>query len=83
MRSFAFICGNIIAFNEETGVTVTNQAGYSVKNSILSNSIFNNGSAATDFRALGIDLVSLTGDVLPNDIKDVDVGNNDQQNSQP
>ncbi|MFN8495288.1 MAG: CSLREA domain-containing protein [Caldilineaceae bacterium] len=59
--------GNIIAYNQDKGVTITTGAG----NAILSNSIFSNTN-------LGIDL-GLTG-VTPNDTGDSDTGANNLQN---
>jgi hypothetical protein len=62
---------NVIAFNAQDGVGVTGGAG----NSILSNSVHDNGSTAQD---LGIDL---GGDgVTPDDAGDADAGPNNSQN---
>ncbi|PYT05315.1 MAG: hypothetical protein DMF65_00490, partial [Acidobacteria bacterium] len=62
---------NLIAFNAQDGVAVTGGAG----NSILSNSVHDNGATAQD---LGIDL---GGDgVTPNDAGDPDAGPNNSQN---
>jgi hypothetical protein len=74
--------GNTIAFNEGPGVTISNQAGFAVRNSILSNSIFQNGLITNDYRELGIDLVAMAVGVAPNDLLpgDGDTGNNELQN---
>jgi CSLREA domain-containing protein len=63
--------GNRIAHNGEDGVVIFN----SVRNSVLSNQIFSNGSTTGD---LGIDL-DFTG-VTENDDHDLDAGSNNKQN---
>ena len=63
--------GNIIAFNNEDGVQITDVGASPVNNPILSNSIYSNGG-------LGINL-SIDG-VTPNDAGDADNGANNLQN---
>jgi CSLREA domain-containing protein len=63
--------GNLIAFNTEDGVQITDVGASPVNNPILSNSIFSNGG-------LGINL-SVDG-VTPNDAGDADTGGNNLQN---
>lgn len=63
--------GNIIAFNIEDGVQITDVGASPINNPILSNSIFSNGG-------LGINL-SVDG-VTPNDAGDADNGGNNLQN---
>jgi len=63
--------GNIIAFNNEDGVQITDVGASPINNPILSNAIYSNGG-------LGINL-SVDG-VTPNDASDADNGGNNLQN---
>lgn len=63
--------GNLIAFNNEDGVQITDVGASPVNNPILSNAIYSNGG-------LGINL-SIDG-VTPNDAGDADNGGNNLQN---
>ena len=69
--------GNTIAFNGRVGVFI--QEG-SVRNAILSNSIFSNGVSQPAPLGLGIDLVVHPPGVTPNDMGDGDTGPNNLQN---
>jgi hypothetical protein len=68
--------GNVIAFNGRVGVFI--QLG-SVRNAILSNSIYSNGASQPAGTGLGIDLLSPFG-VTANDVGDGDTGGNNLQN---
>ncbi len=63
--------GNLIAFNNEDGVQITDVGASPVNNPILSNSIYSNGG-------LGINLS--VDSVTPNDAGDADNGGNNLQN---
>ena len=60
--------GNVIAFNTGPGVSIENG---DVRNSVLSNSIHDNGGLGIDLSPVG---------PTPNDVGDVDTGANDLQN---
>jgi len=68
--------GNTIAYSGRTGVFV--QQG-SYQNTVLSNSIYANGTRPEWDTELGIDLLDPFG-VTPNDIGDADTGPNNKQN---
>ena len=68
--------GNTIAFNGRVGVFI--QVG-SVRNAILSNSIFSNGVSQPAGSGLGIDLLDPFG-ITANDVGDGDTGANNLQN---
>ncbi|HEX8071742.1 MAG TPA: FG-GAP-like repeat-containing protein [Pyrinomonadaceae bacterium] len=64
--------GNVIAFNDQDGVTIDAGTGHA----ILGNSIYSNGTVANH---LGIDLIGTDG-VTANDANDPDTGANNLQN---
>jgi hypothetical protein len=62
---------NTIAFNGGHGVAVISESGSATKNSILMNSIHDNG---------GLGIAIDEGAVIPNDSQDPDAGDNNRQN---
>jgi CSLREA domain-containing protein len=65
------VLANIIANNALNGVAVISESGGATGNSILSNSIFDNG---------GLGIVISEDAVIPNDPQDLDSGDNNRQN---
>ncbi len=62
---------NTIAYNGQNGVSVISESGLATANSILANSIHDNGG-------LGIAIAGQS--VIPNDPLDLDIGDNNRQN---